>query len=124
MFKSICVTVISLACLSVASAASQSFGYECMANDKKIIAHYSHGDKDGYVLDALTIDGQDYKANTRLSVSRGAAEFVIENYRDGKPLMLKMGIANFYQLGQDGTIYQMLCYPIRPSTHQRSKDQL
>lgn len=124
MLKSICATVINLIFLTVASAENQPFGYECMANNKKIIAHYRSGDKGGYVLDSLTIDGQDYKSTTRLSVSRGSAEFFIENYRDGKPLTLKMGVENFYKLGKDGTIYQMLCYPIRSSSNQRPKDQL
>ena len=124
MFKSLCVTVISLVFLTVTSAASRPLGYECAANGKKIIAHYSVGDKGGYVLDSLTIDGQDYQADTRLSVSHGSAEFFIENFRDGKPLMLKMGRENSYQLGKDGRVYQMLCYPIRPSANQHSNDQL
>jgi hypothetical protein len=124
MFKSICVTVVSLAFLTVTAAASRPFGYECAANGKKITAHYSIGDKGGYVLDSLTIDGQAYQAHARLSVSQGSAEFVIENFRDGKPLMLKMGRENVYQLGEDGRVYQMLCYPIRSSSNPLSNDQL
>jgi hypothetical protein len=124
MFKSIRVTVVSLVLLTVASAASRPFGYECAANGKKIIAHYSDGDKGVYVLDSLTIDGQAYQANTRLSVAHGSAEFFIENFRDGKPLILKMGRENFYQLGEDGRIYQMLCYSLRSSANQDSNDQL
>lgn len=121
MLKSILVIVaISLASLAVASAANQQFGYECAAGDRKIIAHYSYTDNGSYVIDSLTIDGQEYKFDTRLSVSRGSANFFIKNYRDGKTLLLKMGIENSYQLGDDGTIYQMLCYPIRPPASSRS----
>ena len=118
MFKSICVTVVSLVFLTVTSAASRPLGYECAANGKKIIAHYSVGDKGGYVLDSLTIDGQDYQADTRLSVSRGSAEFFIENFRDGKPLMLKMGRENSYQLGKDGR--SIKCCAIRFTPRQTS----
>ena len=117
-------TVISLTVLTTASAANQPFGYECMANDKKIIADYSLSDNDGYVLNTLTIDGQDYKANTTVSVSSGSAAFVVENYRHGKSLFLKMGVENFYRLGEDGTTYQMLCYPVQPNSHPRTNDQL
>lgn len=124
MLKSMYVAVICLAFLTAASAESRQFGYKCAASDKEIIAHYSYRDQGGYVLDSLTIDGQDYKASTKLSVARGTATFLIENYRDGTRLMLKMGIENVYQLGQEGTIYQMLCYPIRSSPNQRSSDQL
>jgi hypothetical protein len=120
MFKSIFVIVVSLTSLALASAANKQFGYECAAGDKKIIAHYSYVDNGSYVLDSLTIDGQDYKFDTRLSVSRGSANFSIKNYRNGKTLMLKMGIENSYQLGNGGTIYQMLCYPTRSPRSPRS----
>jgi hypothetical protein len=124
MFKSVYVTAVSVVFLTVTAAASRPSGYECAANGKKIIAHYNVGDKGAYVLNSLTIDGQAYQAQARLSVSQGSAEFVIENFRDGKPLMLKMGRENFYQLGEDGRVYQMLCYPIRSSSNPLSNDQL
>lgn len=124
MLKSTCVTIIALMILTAATAASQPFRYECTANDKKVIAQYSRQAHNRYELDVLTIDGQDYKASTRLSVSRGSAAFVVDNYRDGKPLIMKIGVENFYRLGENGTVYQMLCYPARSSPNTRSNDQL
>lgn len=118
MKKIFFITIISM--LSTVSQAASSYSYKCITDtNKEIRLNYSYNY--GYSLDVLTIDGQDYKQGSTLSVTRGdGIQLTVRSFKNNENLFLKINAptGSIYQLG-NGSVRTLKCENTTPAAPRK-----